>query len=299
MLFVVLCAGCCGSGPGRRAPLSAAAFAERVEALSRAHRFTVVAVPPFVVVGGGSRAEVHAFSEDVVGWAVKHLQRDFFELHPSRIVEIWALRSTSSYVSWAGEAIGRAPASPYGVYAPCAGAIVVNRALGDGTLVHEMVHVFLEVNFPEAPTWFDEGLASLYEQPAERDGHIVGLVNWRLYTLKRRLLAGSAPSLRQLMTTTRYAFYADAGIHYAMARFLLFYLQEQGALRRFYRAFQQRGGDGIDVLELILGEPLLGIERRWRRFVFGLQGSQSMSTVPVSVQGNQQSPWGMVSSVSE
>ena len=31
-------------------------------------------------------------------------------------------------------------------------------------LVHEMVHPFMDADFPACPAWFNEGLASLYEQ---------------------------------------------------------------------------------------------------------------------------------------
>lgn len=271
LLTAWLSAGCCTAGPGLTEPLPRSAFDEKVAELSEAYRFRVVAVPPFVVVGGGPEHEVNAFADEVIGWAVRGLQRELFDRHPRRIVEIWALRTAGSYSSWAGEAIGGTPSSPYGVYSPCAGAIIVNRGLGDGTVVHEMVHVFVDVDFPSAPTWLNEGLGSLYEQPAERDGHIVGLVNWRLPGLQRRLREGTAPSLSDVMTTSRFSFYGEnAGIHYAIARYLFFYLQERGALRRYYRAFRDGDADGVATLEHVLGEPIERIEARWRRFVLTL-----------------------------
>ena len=56
---------------------------------------------------------------------------------------------------------------------------------GGGTLVHEIVHPFMRANFPACPAWFNEGLASLYEQSAEKDGHIRGLINWRYTALEK------------------------------------------------------------------------------------------------------------------
>jgi hypothetical protein len=179
------------------------------------------------------------------------------------------MRSHQSYVAWAGEAVGSVPDTPYGVYRPCSGAILVNRALGDGTLVHEIVHVLVESDFPGAPAWLDEGLGSLYEQPAERNGGIVGLVNWRLPGLQRALRAGVV-SLEDVMTTTRLGFYADSGINYAVARYLMFYLQEKRLLRKFYRAFRDGDDDGIATLERFVG-PLADFEPRWRRFVLALR----------------------------
>ena len=41
----------------------------------------------------------------------------------------------------------------------------MNIGPGPGTLSHELVHPYMEANFPNVPAWFNEGLASLYEQP--------------------------------------------------------------------------------------------------------------------------------------
>ena len=42
----------------------------------------------------------------------------------------------------------------------------MNIATGGGTLVHEIVHPFMAANFEQCPSWFNEGLGSLYEQSA-------------------------------------------------------------------------------------------------------------------------------------
>ena len=63
-------------------------------------------------------------------------------------------------------------------------------------------------NFPDCPTWFNEGLASLYEQSAEAGGRIVGLTNWRLEGLQRALAAGDVPSFAQLCRSGE-GFYDD------------------------------------------------------------------------------------------
>jgi len=36
---------------------------------------------------------------------------------------------------------------------------------GAEALTHEMVHAILPEDLPRVPTWFDEGLASLFEAP--------------------------------------------------------------------------------------------------------------------------------------
>jgi len=41
----------------------------------------------------------------------------------------------------------------------------MNAGLGLGTLTHELIHPIVETDFPRAPTWINEGIASLFEAP--------------------------------------------------------------------------------------------------------------------------------------
>lgn len=63
-----------------------------------------------------------------------------------------------------------------------------------GTLVHEIVHPFIEANFPDCPSWFNEGLASMYEQCRDNSGHIWGSTNWRLNGLKEAIAEQRVPA---------------------------------------------------------------------------------------------------------
>jgi hypothetical protein len=152
----------------------------------------------------------------------------------------------------------------------------MNIATGGGTLVHEIVHPFMEANFPDCPAWFNEGLGSLYEQCGDRDGRIWGRTNWRLAGLQRAIRAGNIQSLETLCNTTSVEFYTDAhGINYAQARYLCYYLQEQGLLGRFYRKFRvnvTRDPSGYTTLQEILGRPdMAAFQERWQMFVLGLR----------------------------
>lgn len=112
----------------------------------------------------------------------------------------------------------------------------MNIATGGGTLVHEIVHPFVEANFPSCPAWFNEGLGSLYEQSAERKGQIVGLTNWRLAGLQWVIRTGKLPSFKAFTAQSDRVFYTSArGNNYAQARYLCCYLQERGLLRKYYR----------------------------------------------------------------
>jgi hypothetical protein len=210
-----------------------------------------------------------------VRWTVTLLKRNFFSRDPSRILEIWLLEDDSSYRQATVDLLGRQPTTPFGYFDDRRGVLVVNIATGGGTLVHEIVHPFIDANFEHCPAWFNEGLGSLYEQSAEREGQIVGRVNWRLEGLQRAIRQGGLPSFGHLMHTTSTAFYEqDRGTNYAQARYLLYYLQEKGLLIRYYREFLARRAQdpsGFRTLVSVLGNPdMADFQRDWQNYVLGL-----------------------------
>ena len=112
------------------------------------------------------------------------LKKDYFKQDPLHIIDIWLFKDKASYEKNCRKLIGTRPTTPYGFYSSTNRSLVMNISTGGGTLVHEIVHPFIESNFPECPSWFNEGLASLYEQCREENGKIWGLTNWRLRGLQ-------------------------------------------------------------------------------------------------------------------
>ena len=148
----------------------------------------------------------------------------------------------------------------------------MNIATGTGTLVHEIVHPYMRADFPSAPSWFDEGLASLFEQCRQREGQIVGLLNWRLPVLKQGLQGGKLVELKELLATSTEEFYDDPdGMHYAEARYLCYYLQEKKLLRLFYREFKKNQNvdpTGRQTLLKITGKnSLKQLQDEWLAFL--------------------------------
>ena len=125
------------------------------------------------------------------------------------------------------------PSIGYSVFADLSiAALVPFRA--QGTLAHELMHLALRYNFPEAPAWLDEGLAALYEVAKVRGDSIVGLPNWRGTLLSS--LAFDMPQLTRLVSMGADEFQpaADNGTRYAVnaatARYFLLFLQDRGLL---------------------------------------------------------------------
>jgi hypothetical protein len=266
--------------PGH-APVSASPSAEELEERATALRekldgqgYTVVVEAPFVVVGDETPKLVKKRAEGILRWSVSRYEADFFDKRPGKVIEVWLFKNERTYRKGAKKFFGDSPDTPYGYYSSEDDAIVMNIGPGAGTLTHEVVHPYIEADFPRAPAWLNEGLASLYERPTDRKGHIWGLPNWRLPNLKREIRADTLPALATLLGTSSDEFYGAAYDSYAYARYLMAYLQERGVLVDFYRKFRDDPDDrtGAATLRSVLGvDDLADLEPAWRRWVLGLE----------------------------
>ncbi|HKP39194.1 MAG TPA: hypothetical protein VJT71_20205 [Pyrinomonadaceae bacterium] len=254
-------------------------YAAHVEQLKKklpSADFTIIIQPPFVIIGDEPAADVQAHSERTVKWAVNKLKAEYFSKDPKDILDIWLFKDADSYERNAQLLFGYKPDTPYGYYSKVHKALVMNISTGGGTLVHEIVHPFIEANFPNCPPWLNEGLGSLYEQSGEVDGRIHGFTNWRLSGLQHAIKAGTVPSFRSLTALDAPNFYNhDRGNNYAQSRYLLYYLQQRGLLTRFYRDFyahQRTDPTGYKTLRRALGNPDMRVfKKNWEKFVLGLE----------------------------
>lgn len=239
--------------------------------------FTIVVQEPFVVIGDEDPVTVRRRSTNTVKWAVSRLKKDFFTRDPKEILDVWLFKDKESYQRYTGELFGDKPSTPFGYYSAEHRALIMNIATGGGTLVHEIVHPFMEANFRDCPAWFNEGMGSLFEHSEDRNGHIHGLTNWRLPALQSALRQKKIPSFETLLSTSTAEFYGEgAGYnqHYAQARYLCYYLQEKDLLRGFYREFTstvQQDRTGLKALRKILRtEDLALFQKQWEAFVLSL-----------------------------
>jgi hypothetical protein len=260
------------------ARFSDADFAAHVDKLKKklpSDDFNIIIQPPFVVIGDEPAADVKEHSERTVKWAVDKLKAEYFTKDPNEILDIWLFKDAASYRRHAQLLFGEKPTTPYGYYSSAHKALVMNISTGGGTLVHEIVHPFIEANFPACPPWLNEGLGSLYEQSGEVNGRIHGFTNWRLPGLQAAIKARTVPSFRELTGLSTNDFYDDErGVHYAQSRYLLYYLQQKGLLTKFYRDFfarQKTDPTGYQTLRKTLGNVDMKVfQRRWERYVLGL-----------------------------
>ncbi|HEY3357391.1 MAG TPA: C39 family peptidase [Polyangia bacterium] len=264
--------------PRRLGAHGPAAYAQHVMELRKKlpAGFTALRSPPFLVLGDEPAATVRQRTESTVQWTVAQLKREYFSRDPDHIIDVWLFKDRASYGTHAWRLFRDRPSTPYGYYSAQNRALVMNISTGGGTLVHEIVHPFMRANFPACPAWLNEGLGSLYEQCAERDGRIWGRPNWRLPGLQAAIRAGTVPSFARLTGTSDREFYdEDPGTNYAQARYLAMYLQERGLLRAFYHRFaasQKSDPTGRRTLMEVLGErDLEAFKRRWEAWVMTLR----------------------------
>ncbi len=241
--------------------------------------FTTVLQKPFVVIGDEPARTVRGRAAGTVKWAVDHLKKEYFTKNPNEILDIWLFKDKESYMKNTEAIFGDRPHTPFGYYSHKHRALIMNIETGGGTLVHEIVHPFIASNFPECPAWFNEGLASLYEQCREHRGRIWGRTNWRLEGLQKAIkpeekeeeepgeeateeleeepyVVPKPPPFKRLMNTSTFAFYElDPGTNYSQARYLCYYLQQRGLLNKYYHQFRRNvrnDPSGYETLKAVL-----------------------------------------------
>jgi Papain-like cysteine protease AvrRpt2 len=238
--------------------------------------FTMVLQKPFVVVGDESAALVALRAEQTVKWATSRLKKMYYKKDPENIIDIWLFKDKASYEKYTWEIFSDKPDTPYGYSSSEHNALIMNIGTGGGTLVHEIVHPFMDTNFPECPSWFNEGMGSLYEQSQGKGDEIIGLTNWRLPGLQEAIQKGEVPSFKELTSTTTHEFYnKDRGTNYAQARYLCYYLQEKGLLTKFYHAFyaaRVEDPTGYKTLQTVLGKKDMdAFKKEWEAYVLKLR----------------------------
>ena len=272
------------TSPGRAAAAqpghSAEDYRQHVQKLRRTlrglrGRFRVVVQPPFVIAGDLSRGDMRRFARFIKRTS-DELKRLYFARDPLQINTIYLFRGRASYRENTRRLINEVPDTPFGFYISQHRALIMNIRTGGGTLSHELVHPFMEANFPACPPWFNEGMGSLYEAVGFPRGRIRGFTNWRLPGLKRAIRARAVPSFAALMAQNETQFYSrDPGTNYSQSRYLVHYLQDRGLLPTFYHRFlrdRRTDPSGVKTLKSVLGTTdLARFKRAWQRWVLKLR----------------------------
>lgn len=243
--------------------------------------------PPFVLAGDLTESELEAHYEHTILPTMRALNACFFDRLPEAPIAVLLFASERSYREHAMRLDRRETTSYYGYYQKPERRIVLNIATGNGTLAHELTHALAHADFPDMPEWFDEGLASLYEQSEFSDDglRLIGVSNWRLNYLYQAARQGRLPDLQSMMTAPHVRPEHEA-VDYALARYFCLYLQDRDLLQDFYRKYRaniKRDPAGMHTLLRVTGaEDFAEVEADFRNWLVGLMRLQLSAAAPRS-----------------
>ena len=201
--------------------------------------FIIKSYSCFIIASNLNENETTRIIEHTIAGAEECFYNNYFGKKPDELITIFLFRDDNTYRFWAKKLFGDTDLSRFGYYKPSKKTMLMNINTGGGTLVHEMTHAFVRYDFPDIPSWFNEGLGSLYERCSMNNKEILGHTNWRLPELQDAIKDKSYTSLYTLINTNDEEFYGDnTSLNYAQARYLCQFLQQKNLLKKFYKTFR-------------------------------------------------------------
>jgi hypothetical protein len=237
--------------------------------------FQAVVAGPFVIAGNGTAEQIGRYRDGTILAAARALHAQFFKAEPAEPILILLFETEGPYRRLAKKWFNDDNVPHFGFYRHSDHAMLMNVGTGTGTLVHELTHALIAPDFPTVPDWFNEGLASLYEQSTINGDTIRGLPNWRLPALQKAIEMKTLRTLSEMIEDKNFRAEQLVSINYAQARYLMFYLQEKGLLKRYYTEFRDHADKdptGIESLKKTIGpQSLDDFEKDWRGWVMTLR----------------------------
>jgi hypothetical protein len=243
-------------------------------------QFSSIVHTPFVIVGDLDSTKLERVYRETIMPAGRALTIAFFDRAPDQPVTIVLLSGDDAYERCASALEGHRRAAYAGFYERKERRLLVNLDTGEGTLAHELTHALAHFDFPEMPEWFDEGLASLFEEArfSEDRLHITGRGNWRSRDLLPAIRNNSLRPLEALVGEAHVRADRQA-IDYAQARYFCLYLQQRGLLESFYRKFRLNVASdptGLKTLRGLLGvNDLASVDADFRNWALGFDRQQA------------------------
>jgi hypothetical protein len=238
--------------------------------------FTIHIIGPWVIATDLPANKSEHFLEGTIATYAAQIQRQLFRKQArSKPAKVLLFKDRNSYERGCKKLFAKMPDTPYGFYSRLHNSLAMNIGTGGGTLLHEMVHAMAEEDFPTIPAWLNEGLGSLYEASDMREnGTVIGVKNWRYNELLPAINGKYATSLENLLKQTDNEFYGpNSTLNYAVSRYLMQYLQEEGKLETFYTRIRDRTDPNpAATLKAIFGNQSLDqIESNYHKWIKKLE----------------------------
>ncbi len=201
-----------------------------------------------------------------------------FGTKPAAAISVYLFANAASYEAFCKKSYDAPCIAHYGFYEPGKRNMVMNAGLGLGTLTHEIVHPLVETDFPKAPTWLNEGIASVFEAPViGKPGEIHGVKNWRHPRLKRAMTNSSERGLARLDALFGMQDDVFRGDHedlnYALARYVCQWLDERGKLWPFYQRWRDTADadpTGVKAFRDVVGMTPAEANAAWSKWTLAL-----------------------------
>ena len=211
--------------------------------------------------------------ENDVRFTIEAMTNNYVNKLPDVVTPIYLFEQFDNYKKFVLDNydIDEDDISPYGFYKISKNVIVVRYVTWKGSIIHEITHRFIRSDFPEAPSWFDEGFASLNEKATFKNGNLIGEFSYRIIPLRRAINENTYTGLKHLMETNDEVLYGKrTSYYYAQSRYLLMYLQEKGLLEKFYKTFRDsynKDNSGIRQLEEVTGKSLKTLDNELLEYI--------------------------------
>ena len=240
--------------------------------------------PPYVIAGDMPEDALDRLYQNVVLPTERALNVGFFDARPTEPITIVAFAKEIGFREYARRVDHRPTQSYYGYYLRDHRRLVVNVSTGAGTLAHELTHALAHFDFPNMPEWFDEGLASVFEQSEFTDSNhrLTGTDNWRVHHVLRAMHENHLRPTGDLIQGKSVRANNEA-IDYAHARYVCLFLQDQQLLEPFYRKLRSRAETdrtGWQTLrEIVVCEKAQDLDADFHRWVVKYHKTQRQRTV--------------------
>ncbi len=228
-------------------PLPSEAVSLEVEA--RPQHAAVDALPILGLVKTRSRVDFRLrgkitkrrarWAKQMVTLLVQDVQKRFLNLpgdqrglEAAEQVEVCLFESNAAYRRFVTEVFGPDRFQHnLGFYAPYHRLLAADLSRDPASLKHELIHPLL-ADAGGFPLWLEEGLAELYAGASLTKGKLCFGAKHRLGILRSAKRSGRLPGPEELAGADDRVLYGGEGLpYYALARFVLLYLQRQDPVR--------------------------------------------------------------------
>jgi hypothetical protein len=197
--------------------------------------------------------------------------------------------SYSRFLQFAQKVHFRSPGPRVAYYSPYDKSIMAWMPTGGGTLIHELVHALMDNEFPGAPAWLSEGMASMHEEMDNTTFEPKN--NYRLYYIDEYTKRFQCSfGIEKLLAIEAESFNKDPGsmLYSAFARYFSMYLHEKGVLEKVYKAFRAHPDLTItaqkEILEKVTQQSIEVLQSGWEMYIRHQPLPQKWQSLQFSIQ---------------